>query len=170
VHKFVVDASHLVAQVSDKLAPAQVPEVPKVTPITEIEHTAVIVETCELQQSLPSVELPWLSNVVRTTTDKKPRAILPRPSQAIDFKQDIPVPSEIQIAKLKKLHQIDFDPGQFEFRIRNGAEADASVTTETSINQVKTRSRKHRDIRIDLRDRERFLKSLNRSINLRFAS
>ena len=165
---FAFEASHLIAQVSDEFAPAEIPQIPQTT---EIQHTAINVATCELKQSAPSVELPWLSNVVRVPEkEKKPRAIVPRPSQVIDFKQDLPL-SEYQIAKLKKLPQIDFDPGRFEFRIANG-EADAFVFREVPGNQLKNRARKHRDRenRINPRDREMLLKTLNRSINLRFAS
>jgi hypothetical protein len=166
LQQFASDASHLIAQVSEKLAPAQVPQIPQ---ITEIQHTAIKVETCELQQSLPSVELPWMSNAVKAT-DKKPRAVGPRPSQIIDFKQDIPLPSEIQIAKLKKLPQIDFDQSVLELRIGSGAEANALIISETPKTQVKTRSCKDREIRNSPRDREMLLKTLNRSINLRIAS
>ena len=164
---FAVEASHLVAKVSGEFAPAEIPHIPQTT---EIRHTAINVASCELKQSAPSVELPWLSNVVRASDkpgEKKPRAIVPRPTQVIDFRQDPPI-SEYQIAKLKKLPQIDFDPGQFQLKIVDGAEADAFVFTETT--HVRNRARKSREIRINPRDREMLLKTLNRSINLRFAS
>lgn len=167
LQQFAMDASHLIAQVSEKFAPSQVPQV------TEIHHPAISVETCDLKQSVPAVELPWLSNVVRTSdkvTDKKPRAVGPRPSQVIDFKSDLPQPVEFQIAKLKKIPQFDFDSSQFEFRIANDADGNAFVFTENPATQFKTKPRKHREIRITPRDREMLLKALNRSINLRFAS
>ena len=172
LQQFALQASHLMAQVSDKFAPApvppspQVPQVPEVPQTTESQTTEKV-ETCELQQSVPSVELPWRSNVTRTK-DSKPRAVVPRPSQVIDFKNDLP--SEIQIAKLKKIPQIDIDPVQFEFRIATDAERDAFLVSELPRPQVKTKTRRHGDIRISTRDREIFLKTLNRSINLRFAS
>jgi hypothetical protein len=167
LQQFALDASHLIAEWSDKFYPAQ--EIPPIPRTIEIQQPAIEVETCELQQSLPSVDLPWLSNVARSS-ETKPRAIVPRPSQVIDFKNDPPLPSEIQIAKLKKIPQIDFDAVQFAFRIANGDEPDVLVTTELPKSEVKNRARRHREIRINPRDREMFLKSLNRSINLRFAS
>ena len=168
LQQFALDASHLIAEWSDKFYPAQ--EVLPVPQTTEIQQTTIKVETCELKQSLPSVELPWLSNVAARPAETKPRAVVPRPSQVIDFKNDPPLPSEIQIAKLKKIPQIDFDAVQFAFRIANGDEPDVLVTTELPKSEVKNRARRHREIRINPRDREMFLKSLNRSINLRFAS
>ncbi|HKY43103.1 MAG TPA: hypothetical protein VJM50_08400, partial [Pyrinomonadaceae bacterium] len=118
LQQFALGASHLIAEWSDKFYPAQ--NVPPIPQTTEIQHTAIKAETCELKQSLPSVELPWLSNAAaRPTETKPPRAVVPRPSQVIDFKNDPPLPSEIQIAKLKKIPQIDIDAVQFAFKIAN---------------------------------------------------
>ena len=169
LRQFALGASQLVAEWSDKFYPVQ--DVPPVPQTAEIQQPAIEVETCELKQSVPSVELPWLSNAVaRPAEPKPPRAVVPRPSQVIDFKNDVPLPGEIQIAKLKKIPQIDIDAAQFSFRIANGDEPDVFVTTDLPKSEVKNRARKHREIRFNPRDREMFLKSLNRSINLRFAS
>ena len=172
LQQFTLDASRLIAQFSDNFAPAQIPQAPEVPapPQTiEIQRTASRVESCDIKQSVPSVELPWLSNVSRPSSAKT-RAIVPRPSQVIDFKGDLPRPEEIQIAKLKKLPQFDFDQVQFAFRIATDGEPDALVISDLPVPHGKTRTRKQREIRINPRDRERFLKSVNRSINLRFAS
>ena len=169
LHQFALGASHLIAELSDKFYPVQ--DVPPVPHTAEIPQPAIEVETCELKQSLPSVELPWLSNAAaRPTEPKPPRAVVPRPSQVIDFKNDAPLPGEIQIAKLKRIPQIDIDAVQFEFRIANGDEPEMLVTTDLPKSDAKNRARKHREIRFNPRDREMFLKSLHRSINLRFAS
>ena len=166
LRQFAGEANDLVANLSEKFPPAEVPAVPQTI---EIQHTVAKVATCQLKQSAPSVELPWLTNV-RAADNKKPKAIVPRPSQVIDFKQDMPDLSEIQIAKLKKLPQIDFDSTHFGFRIDNGTEPDTLVISETQMTPVKTRTRRQREIKSNPRDREIFLKTLNRSINLRFAS
>lgn len=168
LQQFALGASDLIAEWSDKFYPVQ--EVPPVPQTTEIQ-TTIKVETCELKQSLPSVELPWLSNAAaRPVEPKPPRAIVPRPSQVIDFKNDPPLPSEIQIAKLKKIPQIDIDTVQFAFRIANGDEPNVFVATELPKSEVKNRARRYREIKINPRDREMLWKSLNRSINLRSAS
>lgn len=166
LQQFTLDASRFIAQLSDRFAPAEIHQLPQTT---ETLHTAIRVKTCEITQSHPSVELPWLSSVSQARA-RKPHAVVPRPSQVIDFKQDFPLPSESQIARLKKIPQIDIDPVQFEFRIAPGAEPDVLVISESPMNSVKTRVRKQREIRFNPRDREIFLKGLNRSINLRFAS
>ena len=169
LHQFALGASHLIAELSDKFYPVQ--DVPPVPQTVEIPPPAIEVETCELKQSLPPVELPWLSNAAaRPIEPKPPRAVVPRPSQVIDFKNDVPLPGEIQIAKLKKIPQIDIDAMQFAFRIANGDEPEVLVTTDLRKSEVKNRARNHREVRFNPRDRELFLKSLNRSINLRFAS
>ena len=169
LHHFALDASHLIAELSDKFYPAQA--VPSIPQTAEIQQTTIKVETCELKQSLPSVELPWLSNAAaRPTEPKPPRAVVPRPSQVIDFKNDVPLPGEIQIAKLKKIPQIDVDAVHFAFRVANGDEPDVLVTTELPKSEVKNKPCRAREIRFNPRDREMSLKSLNNCINLRFAS
>ena len=170
LQQFTLDTSRVIAQLSDRFAPAQIPAVPAVPatpepPLTiEIQHTA---SSCDSKQSAPSVELPWLSNVPRPP---KPRAIGPRPSQVIDFKSDFPRPEEIQIAKLKKLPQFDVEQVQFQFRIATEGEHDAFVFSELPVSHGKTKTRKPREIRISPRDRELFFRSVNRSISLRSAS
>ena len=169
LQQFALGASHLIAEWSDKFYPAQ--DVPAIPQTTELQQTTIKVETCKLKQSLPSVELPWLSNAAaRPVETKPPRAVVPRPSQVIDFKNDPPLPSEIQIAKLKKIPQIDFEAVQFAFRIANFDEPDVLVTTELLKSELKNKACKPREVRSNPRDREISLKSLNSCINLRFAS
>src|SRR5690242_3057505 len=49
VQQLALDASGLVAQWSNKVAP------------TEAQPAVIKVETCEMKQSAPAVELPWLA-------------------------------------------------------------------------------------------------------------
>jgi len=79
---------------------------------------------------------------------------------------------EAQIAKLKKLQRIDIDADAFEVRVPavQLPDSDESVTTEFPAFTFKTRTRKPGALRINPRDREMLLKTLNRSINLRIAS
>lgn len=156
IQQFTLDAGRFIAKWSDKVVP------------TEVPHTVVKLETCEsktsLQQSLPSVELPWLAAVPRIKTIKEPSAVaLSRSRQT--------KPSEIQLARLKNVPRIDIDPVQFEVRILtdNDAEPDGGITSALPF-QFKAKTRKHGAVRINPRDREMLLKTLNRSINLRVAS
>jgi len=156
VQQFARDASRLIAQWSDEIVP------------TEVPHTVVKLEACEsnkpLQQSLPSVELPWLANGAQEKTIKESRTVaLSRSRQT--------KPSGVQIARLKKVPRIEIDPVQFEVRILtdHDAEPDGSVNSESSF-LFKAKTRKHGAVRINPREREMFLKTLNRSLNLRVAS
>ena len=172
LQQFTLDASRLIAELSDKFAPAQIPQVPHVPeapepPLTIEVHTASAAASCDSKQSAPSVELPWLSNVPRPP---KPRAIGPRPSQVMDFKSDFPKPEEIQLAKLKKLPQFDVDQVHFQFRIPTDGDPGSFVIADLPVTHGKMKNRNRREIRISPRDRELFFKSVNRSINLRFAS
>ena len=71
------------------------------------------------------------------------------------------------IAKLKKLRNIDIDADAFEVRVPAVQLPDAD---EFPAFTFKTKTRKPGAFRINPRDREMLLKSLNRSINLRIAS
>jgi hypothetical protein len=167
LQQFSLDASRFIAQLSDKFTATEVPAVPVTG---EVKPTVVKVESCEIKQSLPSVDLPWLSGVAHTTPRPAPRAVVPRPSQAIDFKVDVPLPGELEIAKLKKFAPIEIEPVHFDVTVTTPAGPDAAEFTELPVTSFKVKTRNQRGIRINTRDREMFLKSWNRSINLRFAS
>ena len=161
IQQFALDASRLAGQLAESVArkpiPPQTPELP---------HVAVKVETCDIKQSLPTVELPWLEH------DKTPRAVVPRPSQLIELakvkrpvnrvKADAEVDAvELRaLAKLKKLPQINIDPVAFEFTIPSEHDADPVV---------KMKTRRHDATRTNPRDRD-VLKTLNRTFYLRIAS
>ena len=52
IQQLSLDATKLIAQWSDKIAPSEVPP-----------QTVVKLESCEIKQAAPSIELPWLDNV-----------------------------------------------------------------------------------------------------------
>lgn len=173
IRQFALDTSRLVAQVAHSISPNPVPRTP------EIQHTTTKEETCDIKQSLPAVELPWLEN------EKRPSAVVPRPSQLIEVTRSAkPVnrtkPSDVQIAKLKKFPhfemkqfpEVNMDPVAFEFRIPpdQDFETESVLTSELPLTMLKAKNRRHGTIRINPRDREVLLKTLNRSINLRIAS
>lgn len=166
LQQFALDATRLADQLAENFAPNPVP--PQ-TP--EVPHAVVKVETasartCEIKQSLPTVDLPWLEQ------DKTPRAVVPRPSQIIELakvkrpvnrvKADAGVGAvELRaLAKLKKLPQINIDPVAFEFTIPSEHDADPVF---------KMKARRHDATRTNPRDRD-VLKTLNRSFYLRIAS
>lgn len=173
LQQFALDASHVIAQLSDKFAPNPVPQIPEIQP-------AIKVETCDIKQSLPAVELPWLEN------EKRPSAVVPRPSQLIEVTRSEKRPvnrtrvADVQIAKqwkfpkfeTKQFPQIDKDPVAFEFTIPSDHDfdTDAQITSEFLMTMSKAKNRRHGTIKISPRDREVLLKTLNRSINLRIAS
>ena len=126
IHQLSLDASRLVAQWSGNFTPAE-------TPVTVVK-----VESCESsKQSIPVVELPWLNRTPEPQT--VPSAVAPVRSRQIKVQKIerpvITIPSEAEVAGLKRLRRINIDA-----------------------------------IRINPRDREMILKTLNRSINLRIAS
>jgi hypothetical protein len=165
IQQFTLDASRLIAQLSDKIAPNLTPQT------LDIPRTALKLETCDSKQSVPSVELPWLNS------DKRPGAVVPRPSQIIEISNvETPArrakPTGVQIARLKKVPQIDIDPVAFEVRLPSDhdGDSDGTITFESPVSLSKTKNRRHNSFRINTRDREILLKTLNRSINLRIAS
>jgi len=127
----------------------------------EIPQTAVKIETCEnkaFQQSIPSVELPWLDRIEQDRTiEENMRSKADRNS----------------VVKVRKAHRVDMDPVQLEVRIPTDHSADEAddeaVTAEIPVALFKTKVRKQGLIRLNTRDREMLLKTLNRSYNFRFA-
>jgi hypothetical protein len=155
VQQLSLDVTRLVAQWSDKLAPAEVPP-----------QTVVKLESCEMKQSKPSVELPWLANVADEDRTE-PEAVAPAPLAPAHRAK----PSAVQTAKLKKF-RLNIDPVRFEVRIPpdRDSESDEAISPELPLTMFKAKSRKHGAIRMNPRDREILLKTLSRSINLRIAS
>ena len=155
-----LDASRLVAQLTQQFTPAEVPQ-PE-TPMV------VKVESCESKQSAPSVDLPWLDDVAQEerseAAETQPPVVAKRTRNA-----------RFELTQLKKLRQPNLNPVEFEVRILS--DHDAAEADEINVPEVpappafafKTRARKHGAIRLSPRDRE-LLKTLNRSINLRIAS
>jgi hypothetical protein len=143
IHQLTLDASRLVAQWSGNVTPAEVPQ------IAQVPQTVVRIEklkTCESKQSLPAVELPRIT---------EPSAVAPA------------LPRQPKIAKLKKPHRIDIDADAFEVRVPAVQVPDSD---EFPAFTFKTKTRKPGAFRMNPRDREMLLKTLNRSINLRIAS
>ncbi len=73
----------------------------------------------------------------------------------------------VEVAKLKKPRRVDIDADAFEVRVPAVQVPDSD---EFPAFTFKTKTRKPGALRINPRDREMLLKTLNRSINLRIAS
>lgn len=160
VQQLSLEVGQLMAQWSDKIAPAQIPQ-------TAFKQTAAKLETCESKQSAPSVELPWIDSVAREKTTEL-SAVAPRQPELVHPAK----PSGVQIVRLKKQRRIDIDPVQLEVRISTDHDAEPdeeAIPSVLPLNLFKAKSRKHGAIRINPRDREMLLKTVNRSINLRIA-
>ena len=156
LHQFAIDAGSMVAHwSSDTVAP------------TEIPSTVTKLETCEsrktLEQSVPSVELPWLKNSAEEETSEieeiEPPVVAERPRRD-------------RVRRSNSVRRVDFDPVKLEVRVSTDHDAEPDVVISPELPQFtfKAKTRKHNLIRITPRDREVFLKTLNRSINLRIAS
>jgi hypothetical protein len=157
IHQLTLDASRLVAQWSGNVTPAEIPQIPQIAQtVVRIEKH----ESCETKQSAPAVELPW------TTEPSAVAPGIPRHTRAPKVERRvITVPSEAEIAK--KLHRIDIDADAFEVRV---PAVQIPGSDEFPAFTFKTKTRKPGALRINPRDREMLLKTLNRSINLRIAS
>ena len=163
VQQLGLDASRLIAHWSATIVPVEVPH-----PSAPL---VVKAESCEVKQSTPSVELPWLSHV---------------DEQELSEIEEAPVVKRLskrEVVKVKKVRRIDIDPVQFEVRIpyvrMAGDEADEASVSHFPVTSftvaplppapLKARTRRNGSIRINTTDREMLLKTLNRSINLRIA-
>ncbi len=143
IHELTVDAGRLVAQLSGDVTPAAIPQIAQVP---QLPQTVVKIEklgSCQSHQPAAVVEPKILKSERRV------------------------VPSEAQIAKLKQLRSVGVDADAFEVRVPAVQMPDSD---EFPAFTFKTKTRKPGAFRINPRDREILLKTLNRSINLRIAS
>jgi hypothetical protein len=168
IHQLTLGASRLVAQWNGNVTPAEIPHAP--VKIVKIENH----ESCESKQSTPSVELPWLEEASQQTEPSAVAPARPRQTKAQRIERHvITIPSEAEIAKVKKLNRIDIDADEFEVRIPSVQipEADEpAAAAEFPAFTFRAKARKQGAIKINPRDREILLKTLTRSINLRSAS
>jgi hypothetical protein len=161
IHQLTLDAGRLIAEWSDNAVPAEI--APAIVKVEKLE-------TCESKQSAASLELPWL--------ETEPNAVAPMPSRSQQLRvQRAPRPVSTvtfdgdELAKLKNLRPLNFNPEQFEFRIvDDNDDSDEPTSIAVSTTMLRAKARKHNLIKLSPRDREIFLKTLNRSLNLRIAS
>ena len=164
IHHLTLDAGRLVAQWSGNVTAVETPQT-----VVKIEKLG----SCESKQSAPALELPWLDETPNAT---EPRAVAPvRPQHRIQKieRRVIVGPAEAEIARLKNLPRFEIDSDVFEVRIPaevQNLDSDEPIAVEVPLSTFKAKARKHGGMRINPRDREMILKTLNRSINLRIAS
>ncbi|HJS24925.1 MAG TPA: hypothetical protein VJ751_11265 [Pyrinomonadaceae bacterium] len=165
IQQLSLDASRLIAQWSGTIVPVEVPQAPAPPPPMIVE--SVKTESCEMQQSAPSVELPWLTHVAQTETNEIEETEAP-----VVVKRS----STGKGDKLKRARHLEVNPAQFEVRIPSDHDAEAGTfeivvpevpLTSFSASSFKLKARKHGPI--NTRDRDMLLKTFNRSINLRIA-
>jgi hypothetical protein len=127
------------------------------------------VESCEMKQSTPSVELPWLMHDAQAETSEIEETEAP-----VVVKRS----SKGDVVKAKRERRIDVDPVQFQVRIPSDHDAEADsfelVVPEIPVSSFaaqpfKFKTRRNNSIRLSTRDREMLLKTFIRSINLRIA-
>jgi hypothetical protein len=167
IHQLTLDASRLAAQWSGNFTPAEIPQ----TPVTVVKLEKLA--SCDSKQSAPSVELPWLDETPEEVAPSAAAPARPRQPKAGRIERGgIPVPGEAEIAKLKKLQRIDINADAFEVRVPSVQlpEAGESGTFDMPEFTFRAKARKPGALKLNPRDREMILKTLNRSINLRIAS
>jgi hypothetical protein len=162
IQQLSLEASRLMAQWSGTIVPVEVPQTPQPPPmIVKLGKS----ESCEMKQSAPSVELPWLTHVAQVETNEIEETEAP-----VVVKRS----SDVKVKKVR--HEVD--PRQFEVRIPSVHEADAETleivlpevpVTSFSTVPFKFKPRKNGSFRISTRDREMLLKTFNRSISVRSA-
>ena len=166
IQRFTLDTGHLIAQY---VAPAEIPQTPQIPQVIVAK-----LDSCDSRQAVPSVEVEWLEDVEGIT---EPGVQMTVPAPPVKVERVAPrvrvKPTEIQLAKVDKFRQFEFHATPFEFKIatNDNDDSDALVPAQLPLTMFKARNRKHNNvIRLNTRDREMILRTLNRSINLRTAS
>lgn len=149
IQQFTLDTSRLIAQY---IAPAETPQIPQVPQM----NIAAKLGSCERRKAVPSVglDVEALTEPVQATVPAPPVKVQRVVARVASKPTE---PTEFQLAKLEKLTQIGFQAAPFKF---NPQQFEFKVST----------NRKQNVFKLNTRDREMILRTLNRSINLRTAS
>jgi hypothetical protein len=157
IHRFTLDSGRLVAQY---VAPAEVPQIPQI----------VKVSTCERRQAVPAVEVEWLDDVEGITEPGAQATVPAPPVKVVRIAPRTPAkPTELQLAKVEKFAKFDFHAAPFEFKVADDND-DSETPAQLPLTMLKAKNRKQCIFKLNPRDREMILRTLNRSINLRTAS
>ena len=163
IQELGLDASRLIAQWSATISPVEVPQAPAPMLVKD--------ESCEIKQSTPSVELPWLTHDAQAETseiEETEAPVVVKRSSA----------GRLDVVKVKRVRRNEVDPVQFQVRIPSDHDAEAETlqivipevpVTSFSAPPFKFKTRRNHPSRINTRDREMLLKTFSRSINLRIA-
>ena len=158
IQRLALGANQLIAQWSTETVPAEIPSIPQTQiPPPQIPQAIAKLETCEsrLHRATPSVVAPVrLQEKVETSK----RSVRVKPTTQ-------------QIAKAKKATRFEFDAADFAYQMstQQFPLPTEPVSVELPLTMFKAKARKFNNFRINPRDREMLLKTLNRSINLRSA-
>src|SRR5687768_13344674 len=112
IQQLGLDASRLIAHWSGTIVPVEVPQPP--VPMV------VKAESCEMKQSKPSVELPWLTHVAQAEAHDLEETAAPVVVNRSST-------SKAEVVKVKKVRRIEIDPVQFEVRIPSDHDAEAEA-------------------------------------------
>lgn len=170
IHRFTLNTSRLITRY---VTPAETPQIPQVPQM----NIAAKLNSCNSRPAVPAVDVKWLEDVEGITEPGVQATVPAPPVKAERVSRRVPAkPTEFQLAKVDKLKKFNFPPAPFEFNSKqfefkvlsdNNDESDAQLPL--TMLKAKNRSR-HNLLRLNTRDREMILKTLNRSINLRTAS
>ncbi len=156
IHQFTLDSGRLIAQYIAPVDVQQIPQIPQVV-IAKLD-------SCESRQAVPSIEVQ-LEDV---------QASVPAPPfKAVRVAPRMPVkPTDFQLAKVDRFRKFDFHAAPFEFKIStdDNDDSDTPAPAQLPLTMFKAKNRKPNVIKLNPRDREMILRTLNRSINLRTAS
>lgn len=160
IHQFTLDTGRLIAQ---SFVPAAVPQIPEVPQIPQVVIAKL--DSCESRQAVPSVEIREFEDVQATVPAPPVKAVRVAPRTPAK-------PTEFQLAKVDRFRKFDFHATPFEFKIAtdDNDDSDASAPSQLSLTMFKAKNRRHNVIKLNPRDREMILRTLNRSVNLRTAS
>ena len=145
IHRFTLDTSRLIAQY---IVPAEIPQIPEIPQVVVAK-----LNTCQSRQAVPTVDVEWLEDVEGITAPGVQATVAAPPVKAPRVRVK---PTKFQLAKLDKLARFEFHATPFEFK--------------STAFELKAKNRKQNVIKLNTRDRDMILRTLNRSINLRTAS
>jgi hypothetical protein len=173
VREFTRDASSLIASWSKAVEPA--PAVDRIVPV-EVPRTAARLEVCENSHPVEAAEpLPHVPGGV-VVAREQPVEVKEAAQTVVTVR---PPRREVQVQALRKLRPVEIDLVELRNMARRAADlkvlmmADSDEEAEISIpsdmNLRLPKVKEQRQFKVGTKEHDLFLKSLNRSINVRSA-
>jgi hypothetical protein len=173
VREFTREAGNLVASLAKAVEPA--PAVDRIVPV-EVPRTAARLEVCETSHAGNAAEPPVQGGVIVAQEQTQPIEVREAAQTVVTVR---PPRREVQVQTLRKLRPVEIDLVELRNEARRAmdlkvlmmadSDEEAEISIPPDLNLHLPRVKALRQFKVWTKEHDVFLKSLNRSINVRSA-